>query len=298
MIILGDLQIQKRDAHLYGMRSFFKWLIENFKNETIIQVGDWWECTCTHNDIEDEFDGYACQLKELHILSGNHDKNGRNGNALSRLRHHKNIIVYKEPTEMRIDGFKCLMLPFDKKAKEKYTDISFTGDYAFIHDEPIEVSYNNTGLSLPKVNATQIYGHIHLKNILSDRKIILGVVIPNKSNEINNPIMQINKNGISYIDHPIWFEYQNINYGEFPENKNNILNIKNIPSYQSMYELYKGYHIRKKGCTLLRTDNEGTTDNLNFEVGDVVEKFNKYSTDKKLPKEINDCAIRYLQEVI
>jgi len=38
MLVIGDIQIQNNSAHLYGTRSLFKWLLENFKDEILNKI--------------------------------------------------------------------------------------------------------------------------------------------------------------------------------------------------------------------------------------------------------------------
>ena len=98
MIVISDLHIKNSDVHLYGARQFFKWLLENYRDEIIIQLGDFWDTISPHSSIEDEFIGYIKQFKEFHILQGNHDVSKRSGLASKHLHHHENIFVYDEAT--------------------------------------------------------------------------------------------------------------------------------------------------------------------------------------------------------
>lgn len=298
MIIIGDIQIQNDSAHLFGTRSLFKWLLENYKDEVIIQVGDFWNESRPNNYIENEFIGYLKQFKNgFHILTGNHDIGEISGNSLSHLKHHNNIFIYENLETPIIDGFKCLMIPYNKNMKELYDEISFSGDICFIHGEPAEVSYNQQGLSLKYLETLQIFGHIHQAKKINDKKIIIGCVVPNACNEINNPIIQIDKNGIKYIEHPIWFEYETLEYGQFPKNKNNILNIKNAPSMSSVYETYKDYYIREEGVEIKQSEEFQNINEFIFESNNLTQKFINFIKESAIPESITNCCIKYLNEV-
>lgn len=297
IIHINDLHIKNQQPFLNGNRELFKWLIENYKDETLIIGGDLWDTSNPFAENEAEFIGYIKQFKQVFINVGNHDQSRRSGNSLLHLSHHDNITVFSKKAEIEIEGLKCLFLPYIHNMKEEYENIEWNGDYCFIHGENIEDSFGETGLILKGIKAEQIFSHIHMKKEYKNRHVP-GVAIPSRNLEINNPIITIDNGKISYIDHPIWFEYQDINYGEFPENKNNILNIKAAPSYPSVWEMYKDYYVRKEGIEIIRTENDTNIITTEFEAGDIVDKFNLYAKEKELSKEVSDCANRYLQEVI
>jgi hypothetical protein len=297
IIHINDIHLKNQQPFLDGNREYFKWLIKNYKNETLVVGGDFYDTSNPFADNENEFIGYLKQFKKVFINSGNHDKSRRAGNSLLHLNHHDNITVFSEKTEVVIEGLKCLFLPYIYNMKEQYETIEWTGNYCFVHGENIEDSFGGVGLKLSNIKAKQIFSHIHMKKQYDDRHVP-GVALPSRNGEINNSILTIDSTGINYIDHPIWFDFQDINYGEFPENKNNILNVKNCPSYASVWEMYKGYYVRREGIEVLRTVDESNTEVADFESANIVEKWIAYAKDQSISKEISDCAVQYLQEVI
>lgn len=297
IVHINDLHIKNKQPYLDANRELFKWLIDNYKNETLIIGGDLWDTSSPFAENEAEFIGYIKQFKSVIINLGNHDTSRRAGNSLLHLKHHSNIQVIIDKTDLELEGNKCLFLPFIYNMKEEYDNIEWTGDYCFIHGENIEDSFGDSGLTLSKIKAKQIFSHIHIKKEYGN-KYVPGVANPSRNGEFNNPILIINNGNIEWANHPVYFEFETIEYGKFPENKNNILNIKKAPSYQSVYDMYKDYYVRKEGIEILRTENDATIVDKEFESGNIIDRFARYAKEKEVSKEIFECANQYLQEVI
>jgi predicted phosphodiesterase len=299
MIIISDLHIKNSEAHLYGIREFFKWLIENYKNEVVVQLGDTWDSSSPHADLETEFIGYFKQFKEWHTIQGNHDTSFRLGSAIKHLQHHNNIFVYTEKTEVMIDNHLCLMLPWKFNCKEEYEKIEWRGTFCFAHVTNKEDAFANEFVDLSKIHSFKIYGHTHTQRYLQDG-LVVGVPLPTRNLETVGSILQTvpNSDRLTFIKVPSFFEYETLEYGKFPENKHNILNIINAPSKQSVFDTYKGYHIRNEGISVLRTENDSENVMQSFEAGNIKDKFNIYSKENNIPKEIVDCGNKYLGAII
>lgn len=300
MIVIGDIHAKNKEPYKTAISQFFKWLVENYKNETIVQLGDLFDTSTPHAEIESEIVHYLVQFKQVYILKGNHDTSSKSGNTLLPFNAHKNIKVFSEQEEIEIEGHKCLMLPhvYDKK----YDDIEWQGDFVFIHCPDKKNQFADEGLSLSKIKATKLWGHIHIHSVYDDN-IIVGTPIKSRHLEEDNKIIQIDSNkNITYIDHPTYFEFQTLEYPQLPENKNNILNIINAPSSKAVYETYKGYFIRDEGIELLRTENEQSLEDMKktFDDMNLVHAFSEYSTNENivLKKEIYDEGILRLSKVI
>lgn len=299
MVVISDLHCKNEEPFLSSIKQFLEYLIKIYPDEEFIHLGDLWDSSSPFSRMEYEIVSIIKKAKKWHQLSGNHDQSRRASNALFPMINIDNIIVYDKATEVEIEGFKCLVLPWIRNAKEVCEQIEWKGDYCFNHLTNKEDSFNGEFVDLSKVNAYKIYGHTHTRRDLGKDGYVMGVNLPTRNLEIANPFIKINakEKTIEYIDPPKYFEYQTLNYGEFPENKNNILNIKQAPSYPSVYEMYKGYYIRKEGIEILRTENDFDS-NVVFETGNIIDKFNKYAKEKELNKEVISCANEYLQEVI
>ncbi len=301
MIVVGDLHIKRKEPYFSAITSFLYWLIGKYNNETILFLGDLYDSSSPHGDIEEFIASWLKQFKEVHIITGNHDYSKKSGNALLQLRQHPNISVYTDITEIIIEEKKCLLLPFKYgNIKEEYESLTGTYDYIFTHITPLECAFKDEGIQL-NLRGTYIHGHTHMQKFFVDdignNHHVLGVPIPTRHLEEQQPhaVMSISKDGShDSILVPQTFTYETIEFGDEPENKNNILNILNAPSMNNVYESYKGYFIREEGVTIKIDDTDcdiEETININDDIKSV---FMDYSKEKALPKEIVNCCLEFL----
>lgn len=299
MVVISDLHTKRVQPYYDSVISFLNWLYEKYPDEEIVQLGDIFDSSSVHHSVMHTIVGVLKKFKRFHILGGNHDVSRRSGLITEPLKHHDNIFVYDSYKEVEIEGHKCLMLPWVHNAKEIYEKIEWSGNYMFAHITNIEDQFGNEGVDTSKIKACQMFGHIHTSRYINDDKIVLGIQIPTRHGELSNNFIRISKdNKKEFVTPPVYFEYQTLNYGEFPENKNNILNVINAPSVPAVWEKYKDYFIRRDGIQVLRTENESELKDVVFESGNIIDKFNRYATEKSIPLEIVSCANQYLQEVI
>lgn len=300
MIIISDLHIKSKEPYYSSIKQFLNYLLEHYPDEDVVQLGDLFDSSTAHSSTLYEIIGILKKFKKIHILQGNHDISRRAGLITEPFKHYDNIIVYDKMTEVEIEGHKCLMLPWIYNAKEIYEQVEWSGHYCFSHLTNKEDSFNGEYVDLSKIHSCRIYGHTHTTRDLGENGYVMGVNIPTRNLEISNPFIRIGKeeDTFEFIESPKYFEYQTLKYGEFPENKNNILNIKKAPSYPSVYEMYKDYYVRKEGIEILRTENDATIADKEFESGNIIDRFARYAKEKEVSKEIYECANRYLQEVI
>ena len=54
MIIIGDLHFKNKEPFKSSLFSFLDWIYENYKDETIIQLGDLFDTSSPHNEIEEQ----------------------------------------------------------------------------------------------------------------------------------------------------------------------------------------------------------------------------------------------------
>ena len=302
MIILGDLQLGKQNPHKQAVFDLFDWLYEKYPNEIFVQVGDFYDTSAVSNDIRSIILNKLKKFKEFHIITGNHDKSDKSKNALLPLQHQGNIFIYDDIKEAVIDGHKCLMLPFQRNTDKvrEYEKYNFNGDLIFSHFFHPKKSFNNVeAIDLSSMKANYyIYGHDHTYATI-DNHIIIGCVVPASQGQINNPVIEIIDNKLSYIEHPIWFEYEDIIYGQQPKNKNNILNIKDAPSVDSIYDMYKDCYIRDEGITF-KSNEDVTINEINFDMSDLSGQFIKFceQPDLVISNDVKTACLKYLKSAI
>lgn len=297
MIVIGDLHIKRKEPFLSSIRSFFEWLLQNYKDEIIVLLGDLYDSSSPHGNVEDFTAHYLKQFKEVHIITGNHDYSAKQGLSLLQLRQHDNIFVYNDVTEVKIEDSKCLLLPFKYSGiKEEYEQLTGKYDFVFSHITHPKEAFGDEGIEL-KVGADYyIYGHVHTQKDYGNH-IILGVPIPTRHLEHNQVcrIANISKKKVDIIETPVYFTYEDVEYGEMPVNKNNILNIKNAPSLISVLYKYKEFYIRDEGVTIaLEDQDEEMEDIIDIDVDSFKATFVEYSKEKHISKEIVDCCLEFL----
>lgn len=298
MLVVGDLHVKSSEPHLKAIRELFNFIEKKYNNEIIVQLGDFFDTSAIHHGIVEEFIDRTKKVgKHWYILTGNHDKSYIKGNILLPLKHYDHLTVIEEKTELLIENSSCLFLPYVHNAKEVYKDIKWSGDFCFAHITNEEDAFGEEGVNTDKIDAFQIFGHTHTYKKYKDEKIVLGVSLPTRNGEIANRLLHIkSKIDVQMIDHNINFTYEDINYGKFPENKNNILNVKNAPSIVSVHEMYKEYYIRDEGIEVKLSDDNAEETSFTFEKGDIKETFGLYGKETSLDKSIIDCGIEYMTE--
>ena len=300
MIVIGDIHAKYKEPYLSATYNFFDWLLDNYRDENIIQVGDLFDTASPHAEVEYRIADYITQFRSFHILSGNHDQNRRVSNTLLPLQVHDKVFVYTEKTEVTIEGHSILMLPYVEN--KSYEEIKWEGQYCFLHMTDLQNQFASEGIDTSKIKATKIWGHTHTYSAYDDN-IIIGVPTKTRHGESDNKVIEITENGnINYIDHPSYFEFETLAYGKFPENKNNILNIVEAPSRQAVFETYKDYYIREEGIEVLRTESDKKSLTLEeikktFDGQNLLIPFTKYNVGAQLKKEVYDDCVSRLQKL-
>ena len=298
MIVVGDIHAKSKEPFYSAIKSFFKWLIENYKNEEIVFLGDIFDTSSPHGEIEKEIINLISQFKHSHLITGNHDRSNIKGNTLIPHVLHDNISVYEDATEVIIDNVKCFMLPFRNNDQE-YPILAGRYDYIFTHITPVEVQFANEGIKFPNLEGIFIHGHTHIQSEFIDeyghKHYVLGVPIETRHLEAQkHKIVEISSNKeMTFIDVPFYFTHETVEYGEEPTSKNNILNIINAPNKKLVYEKYSNYYIRDNGITILRTEASKEVFKTSFEKSNILQKFKFYAQDKGLSQEvITECSQR------
>lgn len=302
MIIVGDLHAKTKQPYRNAIREFLEWLLENYKDQEVVFLGDIFDSSSPHSEIEHEVINYISQFKHAHLLSGNHDQSKIVGNTLIPHQIHNNITVYDDSIDNIIDNNKCLFLPYKYNCKD-YELLEGEYDWIFVHCMPIEKQFANEGIKL-NLKGNYIWGHHHIQDNYTDEKANCHFIIgtPLETRHLENQKHRIFEIGddkhIKTIDVPFFFTHETINYGDEPSNKNNILNIKNAPNRKLVYEKYKDYYIRDEGIELLRTENTQEEYKQQFEKGNILQKFQQYAQDKGLSKEVLECCSQKLSQIV
>jgi len=302
IVVVGDIHAKNKEPYRSSINNFFAWLIENYKDQIIVLLGDLFDSSTPHADIEEEIVKSLVQFKKVYILTGNHDTSRKAGNTLKPLIHHHNIIIIEDREEIEIENTKCLFLPHKHTdIKQEYEEVNYKQgeiDIVFSHITHPKESFGNEGMDIKNINASKfIYGHTHTQNI-HGKHIILGVPLPSRHLEHNQVgrIMKIDSvDNYKFIDVPEFFTFEDVPFGETPKNKNNILNVLNAPSIQSVYAKYPGYYIREEGITIHRDKIEfAELMDSNNENKSLSQEFIEYARDKEIDKDIQDCCLQYL----
>jgi hypothetical protein len=99
-------------------------------------------------------------------------------------------------------------------------------------------------------------------------------------------------------DLPVFMEIQDIEFGQFPENTLNLLNIKDAPSKNLVETTYKGYHYRKAGITYADTESNLPTEHLRIE-NSLEKRFITFAETnvEDIPQSVKDLCLRYFAAV-
>jgi predicted phosphodiesterase len=310
IIIVGDIHAKNKEPFKTTVIKFLTWLYTTFPDSVIIQCGDLFDSSSPHAEIEETVIGLLKKFKKVFIISGNHDYSKIHGNTLLPLIHHENLNIILAPTETVIDNCKFLFLPYKYgRMKEEYENLK--GDYDFIitHTTPSFVAFGDEGIDY-QLQGTFIHGHTHIvkakfHNDGKNTHIFLEVPYPTRFGEhlIDKHSVialrydkETNNKCLEYKEIPFFFTYETIKFGDQPTDKNNIINVIDAPDSNSVYEMYKGFHIRDEGIELRRTDSE-FGDIMAFDTATVKDTFGAYCRDNGIAKEIMTCGLKYLEGI-
>ena len=295
MIIISDIHAKNKEPYKKAVLNFLDYCIEKYSNEIIIQLGDLFDSSNPHNSLEKEIVERLLKFKEFHCISGNHDQSYKSGNTLEQLNLHKNIYIYDKETVVDIEGYSCLILPYQKDMIH-YNNIQKHFDFIFGHFMIKQEAFGNEYVDISALNYKKmILGHIHLKRQYGDI-IIPGCPITTRNLEQNNPILQIDKDfEITEIEVPEFLKIETINYGNGKKtlNKDFIYNIVDAPSVKSVYEKFKEYYIRHEGIQL-KQDTVGSDVKFDFDSNNLMKYFKQFIDENKVNKEYSDIIAGYL----
>lgn len=265
IVFIGDVHLKAKEPYMDASFQFLNYLEENHLNDVLVFTGDLFDNTFPHFELlMDRLLNSLIKFPEVYIISGNHEvfdskTTKKMGNPLALLDHVSGIRTFLNLEEIEIRGKKFLMLPYlydVAKMKSEYEALNGTYDFVVCH-----VAYPSTNfgsmdeIDLSKIDAKVfIYGHIHEPKQISNH-YILGVPVSTRHGEQvwkkELGIYDLDKDEFTLKPIPNFVNYETVKFGEWPENKNSIISVKEAPSVISVLDLYKEYHIRRKGITLL-----------------------------------------------
>ena len=314
IIVIGDIHFKTEPKPFHDglMKLFYEHLIPEYGNCKIILTGDVLDSASKVRwDLYDEMINIFSKFKEVHINLGNHDYSDTVGNSLKPLNRLSNIQIYDKETEVEINGLKFLFLPYQHLdyMQKVYTNYKWEGDYVITHIAPPNTSFGIGEIALMdiKVNYAIIHGHIHTHSKFSDTNnnmnIILGVPQTTRNLEQNAIkhicLIDTNKGDYQLKQLPIYFTIQDIEYGEFPENRNNLLNIKNAPSKKAVFDMYKEYFIRLEGIEC-KVSEDMPIDLLQLQEKNdslLEAKISSFYLKKEVSNDVQNCINSYYLKV-
>jgi len=307
IIFCGDLHCKEESPFRESSLNFLNWLYDNYKDATIIQGGDLFDSSSHHHDLVFEVISIISKFKDFRILSGNHGISHRLGHILKPFDNYPNITVYNELSEVEIEGIKFIILPFKRSESDLhvYREIKGVWDYSLSHLTPIQESFGDEGIELSfKPRVAHVFAHIHRHREYTDNFgnncLIAGSVVNTRHGEQDwgKYIFELSKNSYKKIEVPQLFTYENIEFGEFPENKNNILNIFNAPDKDSASELYKDYHIRDSGIAIKDAQNSNNVKDINFNKDSIISKYIEFCQLEAVSDTLKNLGIEYLSNYL
>jgi DNA repair exonuclease SbcCD nuclease subunit len=311
IIVIGDIHFKTEPIPFYNgiINLFHEHIIPEYKDDIIILTGDVMDSASKVRwDLYDEVIHIFNKFKEVHINLGNHDYSDTVGNSLKPLTRLSNVNVYTKETEKIINGFKFLFLPYQDLdyMQKTYTTYEWEGDYCVTHIAPPDTSYGIGEIELQniKVKKAIIHGHIHTYSEFTDKlknkNIILGVpqTTRNLEQESIKKVCVIDNTGNYKLSPlPIYYTIQDINFGEFPENKNNALNVKNAPSKKAVFDLYKDYFVRIEGIQCKINQEEVSIislDDIQNKNESLLEnRISHFYKDRDVSNEVQNCINSY-----
>jgi hypothetical protein len=309
MLVIADLHIKEKEPFLSAIKKLFEDLNTFNPDEILVFLGDEfdnsspsWSCFALFAEF------ISSRKNDVYILNGNHTYSKRKGFVLEGFSNFKNVHIILTPTVYDIEGKKCLFLPYlEVDNKVYYTDYKFSEtenffDYIFTHLTPWKVAFGEEGIDFNNLKGTFIHGHIHMqldfKDDYENKHMIVGVPIPTRHLEQlqKHRILEIKNGNVNIIYIPQYFTYETLQFGEEPSNKNNILNVKNVPSWEALYKTYRQYHIREEGVEFIKNEDMVSFENSEFEQGGLKQKFNIFRLDRGLSNEVTNKCLEYIDK--
>lgn len=309
IIFIGDVHLKSKQPYMDASFDFLNYIKERYPNDTLVFTGDLFDNTFPHFEmLIDRLLKVLITFPKVYIVTGNHEifdsrTTKKMGNPLIPLNHISGIRVFTRREEIEIDGLKFLMLPYlydVGKMKSEYESIRGSYDFVVSH-----VAYPGTNFgAMDEIDLSNIdsqvfiYGHIHEPKEIKNHYII-GVPVSTRHGE------QVWKKQIGIFDLdtdkfylepiPNFVEYETVNFGEYPKNKNSIISVRKSPSILSVLEFYEGYHIRRKGISLSEeVENVSYNQQKDFLNFSLMSNFQEFSSDFEIRAGVKNKIVELL----
>jgi predicted phosphodiesterase len=303
LTFISDLHYKSTQPYKKSIDKFMEEVvIPKYKDVPLIFLGDEIDSGSPKYELVHHFISYLQNFKEVYLLKGNHTNHYHNGSLQFVYAHLSNVVVIDEQTTLEIDGKKVLFLPYTKNPEEDYSNISQEEhfDICCYHLHSLQSDEFGEKIDLSYINADLfIEGHSHNHKIYEDSKkrdvVIPGVILPSRHGEKYGNIVEIEGKTSEYklIEVPKYFEYENVEYPNLPSHKDNIINVLNAPSIESVYDTYKDCYIRDTGITIKYGEEEVEEDS-EYMNNDLKKEFSTYCELEKKPKSILNKGLKYL----
>ena len=307
-IFIGDYHWTDKEPYFTGLKKLSKYIIDNYKNDIVFFSGDFWDKnTPNWEKAYSEGLDLLLSLNNVHLINGNHEL-GTKGNLLAPLKNKfKNLSIYTEKTELEIEGYKFLMLPFlydRKKMDSEYKNLTGEYDFVFNHVSPIGSNYGQEEFDFNLLNVSQaiIYGHIHTKKQFvagNNQHYVLGVPQPTKSGEDSiKSILEfdIDTKQFTEIDLPCYFDILNLDYQKIDINtlnKDFLYNVYNAPSIIDVENKLKGFYINTINLLHKTTAKESNNTMQTFN-NKLEDTFLEYCKEMSVNPEVMETCLRYI----
>jgi predicted phosphodiesterase len=302
MIVIGDLHLKSQDFYWKAQQKFLNWLQETFPDEHFLFLGDIFNTSSPTWEVFEFFEVFLKKRKKTtYIIQGNHDYSSVKGCSLKVLEHNNPVMVFTSIDKLCIEGLDCLILPFYTNVVNdllKYPEFSY--DYVFSHLTHPKEAFGSEGIDLNFINSNYfIYGHTHTPNVHVFNHLILGVPLPTRNGEEMGNLLKITGvNTWEKIKIPEFFKIETIKYGERINNKEWLYNVIEAPSFDDVYEKYKGFNIRTEGIKIKNNQEFiGETFDSNSLLS-LKEKFIVFAKKNKLPQNIVDNTLEYFNRYL
>jgi hypothetical protein len=305
IIFVGDLHCKEESPYRESCISFLNWLYDNYGDATILHGGDLFDSSSHHHDLVHEVVTIVSKFKDFRIITGNHDRSGRLGNIIKPFSNYKNITVYEKKEEVSIEGIDFLILPYRKADLPEYSSIEGVWDYSLSHITPIQEAFGDEGTELRfKARVAHVFAHIHRYRKYVDNFgnncLIAGSVVNTRYGEQDweKNIYVIQKHEYIRVPVPQTFTYETIEFGSFPINPSNILNIVNAPDKNSVFNVYKNYHIRESGIEIKGETSGIVGENINFDKSSIIQSYIEFCSLEAVSDNLKNLGIEYLSNYL
>jgi predicted phosphodiesterase len=309
MLVISDLHLKSQEPFLSAVKHVLAWINKKFPYESLILLGDIFDSSSPSWEVFSMFARFLNIRKDyVYIIEGNHTYSTKKGHVLGGFLEFENVVPVLTDINLDIAGNDCLFLPFLQVNNKNYYENLILEkknyDFIFTHLSPKQVAFGGVGIDFDRMGimGTFVHGHEHIaKQFIDDlgnKHIVLGVPQPTRHLEQDQKfsVLRIENKEIEFIDVPQYFTYETLEFGELPKSKNNILNIKNAPSWETLFKTYKDLYIRKEGITFIKTENDIELETTNFTDNSLISNFNTYTVDKNISKEIFDISSYYINK--